>query len=198
MNPASPSLPSPPTIDTRSTTDPHPPAPRLHAPPLILEPLTADQAEPMFEVLSERSLYAYLDDEPPASVAALREVYRRRERGRSPDGSELWFNWLLTLPDAGWVGFVQASMTDPQSCWIGYLLSSAVQGRGHATRAVARMVAHLRSHHGAERLLASVERANRPSIALLERLEFSLASPEEHAMHGLGPTEQLYVRFLAR
>ncbi len=162
-----------------------------------MEALTAAHAEAMFPVLSDPALYTYLDDAPPISVDDLRAVYRRREAGRSPDGTERWFNWMLRLPEEGYIGFVQASMAHPQACWVGYLLCRAAQGRGLATRAVACAIDHLRAQ-GAQRLLASVEAENRASIALLERLGFAPASPALHAEQALAASERLYVRDLER
>ena len=76
------------------------------------------------------------------------------------------------------LGYVQATVLDDGSAWVAYLLGSAHQGRGHATRATAAMLAHLESEYGATRLLANVEAENLPSIRLLQRLGFRAATAD--------------------
>ena len=79
-------------------------------PTLTLEPLLASHAEAMFELLSDRAIYQYLDYSPPASVEYLRGVYLRLEARRSPDGSEAWLNWVIRPRDQPLVGYVQATV----------------------------------------------------------------------------------------
>jgi RimJ/RimL family protein N-acetyltransferase len=68
------------------------------------------------------------------------------------------------------------------------------QGRGVATRAVEAMLPHVHRAYGAHRFLAQVEVDNEPSLRLLARLGFALASREEHERRKLGPTERLFAR----
>src|SRR5882672_11356745 len=77
---------------------------------LLLEPLTAGHAEALFALLSDAALYTYLPGEPPVSVEALRERYRRLEARRSPDGSELWLNWVGRQHNGAYVGLVEATV----------------------------------------------------------------------------------------
>ena len=62
---------------------------------LTLEPLVAGHAEAMFELLSAPDLYRYLDYGPPPSLDHLRGVYEDLEARVSPDGSQLWLNWVI-------------------------------------------------------------------------------------------------------
>ncbi|HKO67308.1 MAG TPA: hypothetical protein VJU53_05840, partial [Burkholderiaceae bacterium] len=67
----------------------------LVTPALTLEPLLASHAEEMFEVLSDEAIYQYLDYEAPVSADHLRTVYQRLEARRSPDGQQVWLNWVI-------------------------------------------------------------------------------------------------------
>ena len=167
----------------------------LDAPGLVLEPLVAADADAMFELLSDRDLYRYIDDAPPRDVAHLRERYARLESRASADGRQVWLNWIVrAAPGGAPLGFVQATVLEDGSAWVAYLLGRAHQGRGIASRATAAMLAHLEADHGTRCLLANVEAENRPSIRLLERLGFRAATPEEAARHAPTPSERVFVR----
>lgn len=167
----------------------------LNAQGLVLEPLRAAHADELYAVLAEPALYRHIGHPPPGSVEVLREVYRGLESRRSPDGREAWLNWVVR--DAAThaaLGYVQATVLARGRAWVAYVIGSAHQGRGLATRATQAMMAHLREAHGVNRFLASVEQDNTPSIRLLERLGFRPATPIEAAAHRLEATERLFLR----
>ena len=62
---------------------------------LELRLIRKNDASAMFGVLADPRLYNFTSDTPPSCIEALAEVYARRETRHSPDGSELWLNWLL-------------------------------------------------------------------------------------------------------
>ena len=161
---------------------------------LVLEPLVVSHAEAMFEVLIEPELYRYLDYPPPPSVEHLRSVYARLEGRKSPDGSELWLNWIVRLQGRAPIGYVQATLTSNKIAWVGFVFSSTYWGLGYATQAVQAMLEHLSSAHGVTCFLATVEMENQRSIRLLERLGFHGVAGQELEGHELSPTERLFVR----
>jgi ribosomal-protein-alanine N-acetyltransferase len=161
---------------------------------LLLEPLVAGHAEAMFPLLSDAALYRWIDEAPPADVARLRVRYARLETRTSADGREHWLNWVVLRPGQPPLGYLQATVLDDGSAWVAYLLGSAHQGQGIATRAAAAMLAHLEEAYGATRLLANVEAENAPSIRLLQRLGFRAASAEEAARHEPTASERIFVR----
>ena len=107
----------------------------LAAGELILEPLVVGHAEAMFKVLTEPELYRYLDYPSPPSIEHLRTVYAGAEARKSPDGSQLWLNWVVRRPGQPPVGYVQATVTAEASAWVGYVFSTEHWGRGYATQA---------------------------------------------------------------
>ena len=161
---------------------------------LVLEPLTVAGADTMFEVLSDPQIYRYLDYGPPPSVEHLRDVYAKLERRTSPDGSQLWLNWVVRRLGAKPIGYVQATVSAPGTAWVAYVLSSEYWGRGYARMATHAMIEHLASAYGTTRYLATVEALNRRSIGLLERLSFRPATLHEAQDHDLSATERLFVR----
>lgn len=172
----------------------HDAIPAISAAGLVLEPLTVAHAAAMFDVLVDGQIYRHLDYGPPSSVECLRGVYEQLAAGRSPDGSEIWLNWIVRIPGQPPMGFVQATVIPDNRAWVAYVLSSRHWGKGHAFAATRAMLGHLEDARGITRFLASVEGENRRSIGLLERLSFRLARPDEAQGYELTESERLYVR----
>jgi RimJ/RimL family protein N-acetyltransferase len=161
---------------------------------LVLEPLTVAHAPEMFEVLCDPLTYRYLDHPPPASIDHLRAVYKQLETRKSPDGRQLWLNWVVRVPGQPPMGFVQATVISPGRAWVAYLLASKHWGRGHAHTAMLAMLDHLDKACSVSRYMATVEADNQRSIRLLERLGFHGATVQEAEGHELSATERLFLR----
>ena len=160
---------------------------------LLLEPLVPGHAEAMFEVLRDPQIYRHLDYGPPPSAEHLRSLYQRLQAGRSPDGSELWFNWAVMPQGAGPAGYVQATVLPNSSAWVAYVFSPSSWGRGWATEATRGMIGHLAEAHRVRRCMAVAEADNQRSIALLARLGFMPADAHDPEAAGLTPTERLFI-----
>lgn len=162
---------------------------------LTLEPQTVEHAKEMFVVLSDPAIYAY-ENQPPPSLAWLRERFARLESRRSGDGREQWLNWVIRLPSSELIGYVQATVHEDGRAAIAYELSSAHWGRGLAHCAVAAMIAELAEHYGVRRLTAVLKRENARSRRLLERLGFCEAPPDARVKQTLEPGETMMWREL--
>ena len=160
---------------------------------LTLEPQTVAHAEEMFVVLSDPAIYAY-ENEPPPSVEWLRARFAKLETRLSADGHEQWLNWVIRLPTSELIGYVQATVRGDGRAAIAYELSSAYWGRGLAHQAVKAMISELIERYEVRSLFAVLKRENLRSRRLLERLDFSLASPEQHATHQVETGEILMHR----
>lgn len=146
----------------------------------VLEPLVAAHAEEMFEVLSDPAIYEF-ENEPPASVDALRDRYRRLEARRSADGHQAWLNWVLRLPDGHLAGYVQATLLQDGSAYIAYELGSRYWRRGMGSSAVGAMLAELKSQYAVSLAVAVLKAQNHRSRGLLQKLGFQRALPEDEA-----------------
>jgi len=160
---------------------------------LTLEPQTATHADEMFAVLSDPAIYEH-ENAPPPSLEWLRTRFTKLETRVSPDGREQWLNWVIRLSDAALIGYVQATVHPDGRAAIAYELSSAHWGRGLAHQAVEAMMRELAERHGVRRFTAVLKRGNLRSLRLLERLGFSLASPDRHAVLRVEPDELLMHR----
>ena len=104
---------------------------------------------------------------------ALRARLRAWETRRSPDGSEVWLNWLV-LDDAP-AGWVQATIRSDVAL-VAYAVRPARRGEGVATEAVTALVAWLHGEHAvveaniADENLASQAVARRCGFVRTERM----------------------------
>jgi RimJ/RimL family protein N-acetyltransferase len=160
---------------------------------LVLEPQTASHAEEMFAVLNDHALYEY-ENAPPRSLEWLRERLGKLETRRSADGTEHWLNWVIRIPTSELIGYVQATVHPDGRAAIAYVLAGRFWGRGLAQAAVQAVVPALKEDYGVRRLSAVFKRRNHRSQRLLERLGFSLATPDLHAALHAEPDEMLMVK----
>jgi len=160
---------------------------------LVLEPLVVGHAQAMFAILSEPELYRYLDYPPPPSVEHLRGVYARVEGRTSPDGRELWLNWVVSPRGQPPVGYVQITIGSDRTASLGYVFSSSHWGRGYATQSTRAVLEHVASAYGVTRFHATVEAGNERSIRLLERLGFRDPAEPELQRFDLSATERAFV-----
>jgi ribosomal-protein-alanine N-acetyltransferase len=138
---------------------------------LELEPLRVEHAGELHAALSDPDLYHYMDERPPASLAALEERYRKLA-GRG-NGTEVWLNYACRERASGEVaGLVQATITPGAPALIAYLFPRRGQGRGLAREACRALVASLTVDWSQAVIEATVETANTRSIALLRALDF--------------------------
>lgn len=135
-----------------------PAAPLLAGPRLDLEPLRVRHAEEMAVVLDDPALHEFIGGEP-ATVEQLQRQYSGQVPGRSPDGSQRWFNWVLRRRcDRRAVGTVQATVSREDqllTAEVAWVVGTAHQGRGYAKESAAAMVTWLR-RCGIEAVVAHV------------------------------------------
>jgi RimJ/RimL family protein N-acetyltransferase len=114
--------------------------PVIHTARLELRQIRKEDAVMMFDVLNDPLLYTFTSDAPPPSIGALAEIYERRELGKSPDGNEIWLNWLLFEKNLKRpIGYVQASVTISHAD-LAWVVGTRWQSRGYATEAATAMI----------------------------------------------------------
>lgn len=167
----------------------------VHAEGLTLEPQVAAHAAEMFAVLSDPAIYEY-ENAPPQSLQGLRERFAELESRRSPNGREQWLNWVMRLQEGPLIGYVQATVYPGGHAAIAYELGSAWWGRGLARQAVQAMLGELAERFGVRHVSAVLKQENQRSRRLLDRLGFTMASPDEHARREVERDEHLMMREL--
>jgi RimJ/RimL family protein N-acetyltransferase len=109
---------------------------------LDLEPVSPAHADEMVELLADRRLYAFYDDEASPTIDELRLRYERQAAGRSADGLEVWHTWIVReRASESACGFVQATVrvddTGRSVAELAWVIGSAHQGHGYAREAAA-------------------------------------------------------------
>ena len=151
-----------------------------HSVTIELEALRPDHVDGMFAGLSDPSAYAFMPEDPPADVEALRRRYGTRAIGHSPDGAERWLNWVIRLSsDGACLGYTQATITGPGAL-IAYHVFPAFWRLGIGRRAMSITLNRLFAAD-VERATALVDTRNVASLALLRRLGFTCVRTIENA-----------------
>ena len=132
-----------------------------------LDPLQVSDAAEMVGVLGAPELYSFIGGRPP-TLGELTEQYRRQVVGRSVDGREEWFNWIVRVEDTA-VGYVQATVHEGARAVVAWVIGKPWQGRGYASEAAQQLVELLRArgvrsieayivpgHVGSERVAARI------------------------------------------
>jgi RimJ/RimL family protein N-acetyltransferase len=160
---------------------------------LALEPLRSEHAASVFTALQDLRLYTYIPDDPPASIAALQDRYRRWERRASPEGRESWLNWSARLRETNeWVGTFQATITADRQALLAYMIFSPYQRQGLAREGCQRVIERLADEYGVQVIAAEIDTRNAGSIALVSSLGFRLVSTTYGADTFKGVTSDEY------
>ncbi|WP_269532930.1 GNAT family N-acetyltransferase [Chitinimonas sp. BJYL2] len=159
---------------------------------LTLEPLKASHADALFAGLSNASLYQYIPQEPPASVEALRERYKRLESRSSPSGDEWWLNWAVRLTDGAYIGRVEATVDEDNKAIVAWFVFAEHQRKGYAKEAVTKLLEHLEGPFMALEYEVFVDTRNAASIGLVESLGFKRAATIPNAQKFKGSTSDEY------
>jgi ribosomal-protein-alanine N-acetyltransferase len=143
-----------------------------------LEPLTVAHAAELFPLFADGQIYRFIPDEPPVTVAALAERYRRLESRLSPDGSEQWPNWAISRrDDHRCVGYIQATIYPGGAADFAFVLGSSFWGLGLAKEASVAALRTLFSELEVTSVFATVDKRNLRSSGLLARLGFLGVQP---------------------
>lgn len=143
---------------------------RISTPRLDLIPLTAGDAEDLFSLVKDPALGRFTGETPPADAEAVRAGFARWEPRRSPDGSELWLNWVLRRrEDARAVGYVQATVGEGDAM-IAWTVGTSFQRQGFATEAGQALIAWLRDTLGVPSVVGSIHPDNVASQTAARRI----------------------------
>ncbi len=161
---------------------------------LVGEPLTAAHAVLLFPELRNPALYRFIPQDPPPSIDTLTSRFERlASQPHSPDGDELWLNWVLRerASDA-YAGMLEATVIPGQSATIAYFVFVPYQRQGYAHEGVGALVKHLFTVHQVDVVVAEIDTRNRASIALVKTLGFTCAARTDNADYFNGAPSDEY------
>lgn len=154
----------------------------LETPRLLLEPLRPEHAALVFEDLRDPALHELIPTDPPGSLAALEERYRRLATRSSPDGTEAWLNWVARLRSSKEpVGTIEATVYPDARAHLAYTVFRRFWRRGFAKEACARVVESLRADSRVALFVIELDTRNVASIRLAESLGFERTGMKKDA-----------------
>jgi ribosomal-protein-alanine N-acetyltransferase len=159
---------------------------------LRLEPLVAAHADEMFGPMSAAAMYAYIPEQAPVSVAALRQRYQQLERGHPASGRERWLNWIIRLGSGHCAGYVQATIHPESTADFAFVFAPEHWGRGVAFEACRAAIPSLARDFGVRALFATVDPRNLRSISLLQRLGFDEVLSEAYPHGEVEPDDRVF------
>lgn len=145
----------------------------LSSPRLQLEILSSDHADEAAVTFAGPELHEFIGG-TPSTAAELAARYTRLERGRSVDGAQLWFNWMLRDTVSGrLVGTVQATVEGSTGAdlraSLAWVVGTPFQRRGYAGEAARAVAAWLRDE-GVDTMQAFIHPDNDASAAIAQSL----------------------------
>jgi RimJ/RimL family protein N-acetyltransferase len=159
------------------------------------EPLHPRRAVELYSALLDESLYQYIPERPPRSLAGLEREYTEFNGG-APEGSgEVWLNWAIRERSSNaCVGTLQATRFADGLVWVGYKVVPSAWRRGIATEALSWLTRELAGVFPNQALLAAVDTRNIASIRVLQKCNFTCLRQEAAELHG-APTEDFIYQF---
>jgi RimJ/RimL family protein N-acetyltransferase len=139
---------------------------------LVLEPTVEQHAPLLFPLLQDESLYRYLPQDPP-SLEALQKRYKAWSARKSPDGQEIWLNWMARHRVTGnYLGHFQSGFDEKNGFMVAYTLGTPYQKQGYAAEGLRAVIDFLHTRMNAQSIKAWIDTRNEPSIRLVKRLGF--------------------------
>ena len=165
---------------------------------LRIEPLRSAQAERVFSSLQNPAIYTYLPEDPP-TAEALQKRYDFLEKGKSPDGEELWLNWVVFLRDSMTpVGTFQATLPKGQEGSFAYVVFPSFWRQGYAREMASCLISHLFQTYDQPSLYAEIDTRNTGSIRLVESLGLTRIATTEGADFFKGASSDEYTYSISR
>ena len=151
---------------------------RLTGARLVLEPLRLEHEAELAPLLADRGLHAFTGGEPD-SPAELHARIARRVRGRSPDGRDVWMNWVLR-DGADAVGTVQATLRPDRVAEVAWVVFTPFQGRGYAVEAAVVLVDRLLATGDADAVVAHIHPDHAASAAVARAAGLAPTAERHH------------------
>lgn len=160
---------------------------------LLLEPLVPAHAAALYPLLQDVRLYTYIPEDPPTSLEALTARYQRLTARHSPDGQEVWLNWVAHLrAGSDYMGTFQATVEPDGTALLAYMIFPLYQRQGFAREGCERVLQHLVDDYQVRLVVAEIDTRNRASISLVESLGFTQVAERPAADYFKGAVSDEY------
>jgi RimJ/RimL family protein N-acetyltransferase len=144
--------------------------PKLSTPRLILEPIHEAHAEELWKLFEDPELHQFVPFDSE-SLEKQKQRCARWAKRRSPDGEELWLNWIVRDKNTGEaVAHLQSGMKTTGVASIGYVVARKYQGQGIATEGLKAIFSYLRESLGVLEIKAYSDTRNVASHRLAKKI----------------------------
>jgi RimJ/RimL family protein N-acetyltransferase len=136
---------------------------------LFADPAAPRHASGLARALADPAVHIWTRDTVPTELDFERQFdfVSKLPRGLSPDGTEIWLTWTLFLnadPEQS-IGYVQATIREPERVTMAYMLGRPYWRKGYAREAVTAILDLVFSRHEAAIAVAGIDTRNSASIA---------------------------------
>lgn len=160
----------------------------------LLEPITENHAQLLFDCLQSEGLYTFIPLEAPKTCIDLENKYRRWSARQSSDQSEIWLNYAICDKNTKeYLGTLQATIELKGMTYVAYEVFPRYWRRGIAHETMSVLISHIFINYKSEVITAHLDTRNLPSLKLLESLGFKYESTIKDADHFKGETSDEYV-----
>ena len=141
---------------------------------MLLEPLLPSHAKLLYSSLQNVKLYDFIPIDPPKSLTSLEERYTKLVTRKSPDGSELWFNWAMcTKNESQYVGILEATIFSNAIAKVAYIVFNEYWHQGYGREGCKRILEYLTTSYSLKKIVAEIDTRNFNSLKLIEALGFN-------------------------
>ncbi|MEK6705219.1 MAG: GNAT family protein, partial [Bdellovibrionota bacterium] len=166
--------------------------PTLNSSRLTLDPIDESHATELCELFNDLELHHFVPFEP-LTLERQKERCTRWAKRRSPDGTELWLNWLGRYKDSGVpAAHFQAGVKDRVAS-IGYLVARKFQKQGIATEGLQSIFDYLRDVLAVKEIKAWSDTRNQASHRLAKKLGMTQVDLIKNADFFKGGTSDEFV-----
>jgi RimJ/RimL family protein N-acetyltransferase len=135
---------------------------------LRLQLIAQADADELHRILDDPELHRFTGGQP-FQLGELRQRIAKWQLLRSPDGEEIWLNWIVRLAATrAVVGYVQASVKEGTAS-IAYVIGRAYWGQGLASEATLAMCRILHERLAVEELVAHIHPLHEASQRVARR-----------------------------
>jgi ribosomal-protein-alanine N-acetyltransferase len=160
---------------------------------LSLEPVTVAHAQELTDLFADPLLHEFVPFEPP-TLEQQQERCQRWSTGRSPDGSEIWINWVAREKSSGHViGHFQAGVKNDYTASVGYVVGRPHQGKGYAAEAMTAVLNDLKNRFQVKQVKAWTDTRNTASHRLARKLGMRQAETIVNADYFKGASSDEFV-----
>lgn len=145
---------------------------------MLAEPARPHHAAGLAEALADPAIDIWINEASPTEEYFTRqfEFLSQLAGSRSPDGTETWLTWVLLANDRPQlpIGYVQATIKEPERVKIAYVIARSAWRKGYAREAITAMLDFVFDRYNVAAAIAEIDTCNSVSMAFAAALGLNL------------------------